>query len=51
MNFPHLLRAALLAGLETEYLRGWALRELDEPGTLIRELVAHQMAQEDTAPD
>ena len=45
------LRAALLAGLETEYLRGWALRELDEPGTLIRELVAHQMAQEDTAPD
>jgi hypothetical protein len=43
------LRQALLAGLQDEALRALAQRELDEPGTIIREFVARQMEQEDMA--
>lgn len=43
------LRKALLAGLTSDALRVMAQRELDDPGTIIRELVACQMAQEDAA--
>jgi hypothetical protein len=39
------LRAHLLAGLPSGPVRGLAQRELDEEGTIMRELVAHQMAQ------
>ena len=44
------LRAALLAGLALDGVRALAQRELDAPGTILRELTAHQMAQEDRAP-
>lgn len=43
------LRKTLLAGLTSDALRVMAQRELDDPGTIIRELVACQMAQEDAA--
>jgi len=45
------LRDSLLAGLESEHLRTWALRELDESGAITRELVAQQMEAESRAPD
>lgn len=41
------LRAALLDGLESDELREMAARELAEPGTITREGVAHQMAEEE----
>lgn len=41
------LREALLAGLESAELRDLARRELDAPGTIIRVMVEHQMAEED----
>ncbi len=41
------LRAAMLDGLESAELKDLARRELDEPGTVVREVVAHQMAEED----
>lgn len=44
------LREALLAGLATDELREVAGRELDEPGTINRLLVEHQMAQETPPP-
>lgn len=40
------LREAMLAGLASAELRAVAGRELDEPGTISRMLVDHQMAQE-----
>jgi hypothetical protein len=40
------LRAALIDGIEGEVMRDLAQRELAAPGTISRELVAHQMAQE-----
>ncbi|NNG22539.1 hypothetical protein [Telluria aromaticivorans] len=43
------LRTALLAGLAAGPLRTLAERELDEPGTISRELGAHQMACENKA--
>jgi hypothetical protein len=39
------LRARLLAGLPSGPVRTLAQRELDEEGTIMREIVAHQMAQ------
>jgi hypothetical protein len=39
------LRARLLAGLPSGPVRALAQRELDEEGTIMREIVAHQMAQ------
>lgn len=42
------LRAAVLDGLESDALRAFAKRELEEAGTISRELVAHQMAWEAT---
>ena len=39
------LRAALLDGIEDAQLCDMARRELDEPGTITREVVAHQMTQ------
>jgi hypothetical protein len=44
------LREALLSGLHSDDLRTVAQRELAEPGTITRELVAHQMAQEALSP-
>jgi len=41
------LREALLTGLESAELRDLARRELDEPGTIIRVVVEHQMAEQD----
>lgn len=41
------LRAALLDGLESDELREMAARELAEPGTITREGVARQMAEEE----
>lgn len=43
------LRPALLAGLEDEAVRDLARRALDEPSLVLRELVQHQMAQDDAA--
>jgi len=40
------LGQALLGGLESGEVRALAARELIDPGTINRELVAHQMAQE-----
>jgi hypothetical protein len=40
------VRHTLLAGLASDVLRAMAQRELDDPGSITRELVAHQMAQE-----
>lgn len=40
------LRHSLLDGLANEELQALARRELDEPGTIMRTVVAHQMAQE-----
>ena len=40
------LVAALLSGLDSDELKTAARRELDRPGTIIDELVDHQMAQE-----
>lgn len=40
------LRARLLAGLPSGPVRSFAQRELDEEGTIMREIVAHQMAQD-----
>lgn len=40
------LRRAALAGIASDRLRELAQRELDLPGTIIREIVAHQMAQD-----
>ena len=40
------LRASLLAGLATAELKEWARRELDLPGTITREIVDRQMAQD-----
>ena len=37
---------ALLSGLADDELKATARRELADPGTIMRELVAHQMAQE-----
>lgn len=34
------LQAAALAGIESDDLRGWAVRELAEPGMLLREVAA-----------
>jgi hypothetical protein len=39
------LRARLLAGLPSGPVRSLAQRELDDEGTIMREIVAHQMAQ------
>lgn len=44
------LRAALLAGLEGIDARALAQRDLDTPGAIRRELVAHQMARDGHAP-
>lgn len=41
------LREAMLDGLEAAELKDLARRELDQPGTITREVVAHQMAEED----
>ena len=41
------LGLAMLVGLESSEVRGLAQRELDGPGTINREIVAHKMAQED----
>jgi hypothetical protein len=41
------LREAALAGLPTDEMRALARSELTEPGTIIRALTAHQMAQEE----
>lgn len=41
------LRAALLDGLAYPDLKDLARRELDEPGTITRESVAHRMAEEE----
>jgi hypothetical protein len=43
------LRETMLAALDPGPLRDLAERDLDEPGTISRELVVHQMAQEDRA--
>lgn len=40
------LRASLLAGLATAELKEWTRRELDLPGTITREIVDRQMAQD-----
>ena len=40
------LRAALVAGLDSDELKALAQRELDAPGTIIRELSDRQMAQQ-----
>jgi hypothetical protein len=42
----HALRAAALAGLASEEMRALAERELAEPGSIRRELVARHMARE-----
>lgn len=44
------LREAMLAGLASAELREVAGRELDEPGTINRMVVDHQMAQEGPPP-
>lgn len=41
-----LLRQALLVGIESGELRALAQRELDAPGTITREVVAHEMAND-----
>lgn len=41
------LREAMLDGLEAAALKDLARRELDQPGTIQREVVDHQMAEED----
>jgi hypothetical protein len=38
------LQAAALAGIDSDELRGWAVRELVEPGVLGREVAARQAA-------
>jgi len=45
------LRAALLDGLASAELKDMARRELDEPGTIVRDVVARQMAEEDRQRD
>lgn len=44
------LRRRALAGIQSDDLRALAARELAEPGTIVKTLVEHQMAQE-TGPD
>lgn len=44
------LRAAVLAGLEDDKMRGLAARDLAAPGTISRELADHRMALEAAAP-
>ncbi len=43
------LRETMLTGLESFELRDLARRELDAPGTIVRVVVEHQMAEEDRA--
>ncbi len=43
------LRETMLTGLESAELRDLARRELDAPGTIVRVVVEHQMAEEDRA--
>lgn len=43
------LRETLLAGLSSDELKGFAQRELDEPGTITREVAARTMAAEGRA--
>lgn len=44
------VREAMLAGLASAELRELARRELDQPGTINRMIVDHQMAQEGPSP-
>lgn len=48
-NGSDTLRDALLSGLVSTELKELARRELDEPGTITRAVVEHQMAEEDRA--